>query len=93
MSLKIYQIYYQPDQISKLDPAFTPLDNSKFTGTEEIRKFREWTVFREIDQYLDKSNPSNLCGFVSQKLKDKTNVNGQDFVKFITNSVRFQNIF
>ena len=82
MSVKIHQIYYLPEQITKLDPDFIPFDNSALTGTEEAQQQYEWTVLRKVNQLVD-FNENNICGFVSHKFKEKTHVLGKFFIKFI----------
>ena len=78
MNLKVFQIYYLREQLTGLDPAFVPLDNT----SNERSELREWYVW---DKHLTK-NPvgdDELVGFCSQKFKEKTGVDGKDFVKWI----------
>lgn len=76
--MKIYQIYYKDEQKAKLDPAFTPWDNTANLQPD----LQEWYIWDKIfpeamEEKLD------YWGAVSWKFGDKTNLSGQQFVDFI----------
>lgn len=77
-NMKIYQLYFKPEQVSELDPAFVPYDN-----TENLRPdLREWFIW---DKEYENCKNENLdyWGFVSWKFKEKTGIDGEQFTKFI----------
>lgn len=75
---KVFQIYYKPELIQHLDPAFTPLSNVD-NPHPELREWDVWNRHHEgiLDQKLD------YWGYVSWKFKDKTNLTGQQVFDFI----------
>lgn len=77
-NMKIFQIYYKPEQLAELDPAFEPCDNTDNPRPE----LREWHVW---DREYKKCCKEKLdyWGFVSWKFKDKSNLNGQEVIDFI----------
>jgi hypothetical protein len=83
-NVKIYQIYYLNEQVSKLDPAFVPYDNSNPPYTaEESNKLREWPILRTHGLERAKKDNADIWGFVSYKWDEKTQIPGQKFVDFI----------
>jgi len=69
---KIFQIYFKPELKSQCDPLFTPLDNTANPRPE----LREWDVWnREHETIL--AEDLDLCGFVSWKFKEKTNLSAE----------------
>lgn len=78
INTEIFQIYYRPDLVQHLDPAFTPLDNTANPRPE----LREWDVWdREHETILEKG--LDLWGFVSWKFKEKIGITGQQALDFI----------
>lgn len=76
--IKIFQNYYKPEQLSTLDEAFTPHDNTANPKPE----LREWYVWdKEYQSCYDSG--LDYWGFVSQKFKEKTNLTGKQFLEFI----------
>ena len=75
---KIFQIYYKPELVAHLDPAFTPLDNTA-NPRPELREWYNWD--QEHEQRL--SEGLDYWGYVSWKFKEKTNLSGQDALNFI----------
>lgn len=83
-TVKIYQIYYLPEQVSKLDPAFEPYDNcNPIWGLDTSRKLREYPVMRKTGYQRAQDEKADIWGFVSHKWQEKTNIPGQKFVDFI----------
>lgn len=80
-STKIFQLYYKPEQEELLDPAFIPYDN-----TENLRPdLREWHIWNK--EYVNcLRDDLKLWGFVSWKFKEKTGLDGQQFVDFINDN-------
>lgn len=78
LNTKIFQIYFKPELIPHLDPAFTPLDNTA-NPHPELREWYNW------DQEHEKRLSENLdyWGYVSWKFKEKTNLSGQQVLNFI----------
>lgn len=75
---KVFQIYYKPELVAHLDPAFTPLDNTA-NPQPELREWYNWNLEHEkrLEEGLD------YWGYVSWKFKDKTNLTGQQVFDFI----------
>ena len=75
---KIFQIYYKPELVEHLDPAFVPLDNTA-NPRPELREWYNW------DQAHEQRLSENLdyWGYVSWKFKEKTNLSGQQALNFI----------
>lgn len=77
-NMKVFQIYYQEQQLTKLDPTFEPYDN-----TENPRPdLCEWYVWDKIYQQCCDAG-LDYWGFVSWKFKDKTNLTGEQVYKWI----------
>lgn len=75
---KIFQIYYKPELVEHLDPAFVPLDNTA-NPRPELREWYNWD--QEHDKRLEEG--LDYWGYVSWKFKDKTNLTGQQAFEFI----------
>ena len=83
-NVKIYQIYYLQEQLSKLDPAFVPYDNiTPPYSAEESNRLREWPILRTHGLEQAKKDNADIWGFVSYKWDEKTQIPGQKFVDFI----------
>jgi hypothetical protein len=83
-NIKIYQIYYLDEQVSRLDPAFVPYDNSNPPySAEESNKLREWPILRTHGLERAEKDNADIWGFVSYKWDEKTKIPGQKFVDFI----------
>ena len=79
--IKIFQIYYKPEQLAGLDSAFTPCDNTANLHPE----LQEWHVWdREYENI--KAQGLDYWGLVSWKFKEKTNLTGTQFLDFITSN-------
>lgn len=78
MKLGIFQIYFQPDQVDRLDPAFIPVSNHNNPNTQ----LREWPVIN-MGPVLAKHHDLDVWGFTSYKFNEKTNLIGKHFVDFI----------
>lgn len=76
-AIKIFQIYYRPEQVSSLDPAFEALDNA---GVND--PFLEFGVIKRLHD-----QPANAAldywGAVSWKFQQKTGLSGGQLYKFI----------
>lgn len=79
--MKIFQLYYKPEQISQLDTVFIPYDNTSNARPE----LREWYIW---DKEYDTNCVAGLdyWGFVSWKFKEKMNLSGKQVQDFITNN-------
>ena len=77
-SIKIWQIFYRPDQFSTLDPAFEPYEwlcnpHPEYTETLHLVNLYESGRYKECD----------YVGFVSNKFGLKTGLAGERFIQFI----------
>jgi hypothetical protein len=81
-NMKIFQIYYKPELAQHCDPAFTPYDNTANVGSE-LREWAVWERFYEDTKSGVLSEELDLWGLVSWKFKEKTNLNGEQFVDWI----------
>ena len=81
---KVFQIYYKPESVDQLDPAFIPLDNTA-NPRPELREWYNW------DQQHEQRLSENLdyWGYVSWKFKEKTNLSGQQVYDFINNNLGY----
>jgi hypothetical protein len=80
-NIKIFQIYFKPEQVYSLDSAFVPLDNTA-NLTPALREWANWN-----DTLLTHSfDEDDLIGFVSWKFKEKTNLSGKQFLSFINDN-------
>ena len=75
---KIHQIYFKANQLSELDPAFIPFDNSACAYPDE----REYYVFR-TEFEAGRIAPDGYTGYVSWKFGEKTGLTGQAFIDFM----------
>jgi len=78
MKLGIFQIYFKPDQVKRLDPAFIPVSNYGNTDTH----LREWPIIANGIE-LAKQHDLDVWGFTSYKFNEKTNLIGKHFTDFI----------
>lgn len=69
--VRIYQIYYRPQQREELDPAFVPYDN-----IGQLSPLLEFNVFRTIAQLPQSAAPC-CWGAVSWKFRQKTGLSGE----------------
>lgn len=78
LNTKILQIYYKPEQLETLDPAFTLYDNTD-NPNPAIQEWLIWDkMYQEfVDQGVDR------WGFVSWKFRDKMGISGQVALDFI----------
>jgi hypothetical protein len=76
-SIRIFQIYYLPEQRIALDPAFEPYDN-----TAESSPLLEFGVFTKLAQRTDLRD-AGLWGALSWKFAQKTGLSGEDFKRQI----------
>jgi hypothetical protein len=76
---KVFQIYFEPNQLANLDPAFIPYDNGPCPTPDE----REFYVFKK--EYAANNIPENsYAGYVSWKFGGKTGITGSRFLEFCT---------
>ena len=80
-NIKIFQIYFKPELVAHLDPAFTPLDNTA-NPRPDLREWYNWD--QEHEQRL--SENLDYWGYVSWKFKEKTNLTGQQVFDHINNN-------
>jgi hypothetical protein len=66
MSIKIYQAYYHENQISHLDPEFTPYDNTE----NPVKNLYELYIYHQVRQ-LAQSEGVDLWGVFSWQWKNK----------------------
>ena len=88
MKLNIYQNYYRVDQLSLLDPAFIPHDNTANDNPE----FREYWLFVNFYE-KGRHQEADLTGIVSQKFYEKTQIRGSEFINFIEQNQGFDVYF
>jgi hypothetical protein len=79
-SVKIFQVYYRPEQRTSLDPAFEPYDwlcnpYPEYTETLHFINLHQSGKYREAD----------YVGIVSNKFGLKTGLTGERFIQFIRN--------
>lgn len=80
MEVKIYQNFFLEEQKQHLDSAFIPYDNTK----NEQPELREYPIFKKIFHELHKDSPDDLYwGLVSWRWKEKTSIEGKDYIKWI----------
>lgn len=75
--VRIFQIYYRPEQRQYLDPSFEPYDNAG-----ERSPLLEFHVFRKL---IDAALPgkAELWGALSWKFKEKTGMSGEQLRQII----------
>ncbi len=77
MEIKLHQIYFEPAQLERLDPAFTPYDNSQSPNPDAY----EFYVFRK-EHLAGNIDADAYTGYVSWKFGEKTGISGQKFIEF-----------
>lgn len=78
VNTKIFQIYYEPSQISQLDPDLIPCDNT----VNDRPELREWHVWqREMEQRQE--DDCDYYGYLSWRYKDKLNLTGNKIKEWI----------
>lgn len=83
MNLLIYQAYYDNSQLSNLDPAFIPFDNTA-NDAPHLREFPMWKKLFEKHKDTDA-----FWGLMSWRWYDKTKIVGQQFKEFIEKNEGF----
>ena len=81
MNIKIFQIYFKPEQTATLDLNFIPCNNIENPHPE----LREWYVWDKMYQQCC-DEELEYWGFVSHKFLEKTNLSGEQFLSFINNN-------
>jgi hypothetical protein len=77
-STKILQIYFKPEQLAQLDPAFEPVDNTNNPQPQ----IQEWLLWdREYNRLCQEG--VDYWGFVSWKYKHKMGLTGQQTLDYI----------
>jgi len=77
MNLQIYQAYYDPAQLSKLDSSFIPFDNTE----NKEPNLREYPMWKKLfEQHRDSDVH---WGLMSWRWHEKTKIAGYQFKKFI----------
>lgn len=76
-SFHVRQIYFRPDQLSGLDPAFTPFDNGASPAPDE----HEFYVFR-TEYARGAIAREGHTGYLSWKFAEKTGLTGDEFLRF-----------
>jgi hypothetical protein len=80
-NIRMFQIYYRPDMLSALDPAFVPYDNT----SNERPDLREWWCWNKIhNSYLVRD--VEYWGAVSFRFYEKTKISGEKFLEFFKNN-------
>ena len=78
LNMKIFQLYYKPEQVEFLDPAFTPYSNTDNPRPE----LREWYIWdKEYENYCKQG--LDMWGFVSWKFTAKTGLTGKQVLDHI----------
>ena len=70
--LRLFQIYYRPEQRAALDPAFEPYNNQG-----DNSPLLEYNVFRKLTQSVQVQG-TELWGALSWKFREKTGLSGTD---------------
>jgi|688.fasta_scaffold05343_23 hypothetical protein len=87
-NIKIHQIYYKTEQLPQLDPAFIPWNNIANPHPE----YQEWYVWnKDYQKCCDEG--LEYWGFLSWKFGQKTNLNGEQFIKFIEDNPGYELYF
>jgi hypothetical protein len=66
MSIKIYQAYYQEDQLPNLDPEFTPFDNT----VNPVNNLYELYIYKQVRELAEKAG-DEMWGVFSWQWKNK----------------------
>lgn len=74
-NIRIYQSFYETDQIHKLEPSFIPYDNTK--NPEPLK--REFPIF--LDLYEQNKDFDGYWGLTSWKWREKTQVRGSNYLR------------
>ena len=80
MKINIYQIYFSPDQLPKLEKEFIPYSN---ICPITLPTLREWPIMRYNGFNRALKDNADIFGFVSHKFREKTQVTGSEFLSFI----------
>lgn len=78
--MKIYQIFYDQNSMSRLDSSFIPFDNSNSNNTEWF----EYSAIREILR-SNSFSPDEYVGVFSPKFYEKTGLIGTDVIESLEN--------
>ena len=87
--ISIYQNYYQPPQVARLDPAFLPHDGTDNPSPE----LKEIALFRKVQRMGLFERGDEIAGIVSHKFGRKTGITGDAFKSFIHNNPGFDVYF
>lgn len=77
MNLQVYQAYYDNSQLSKLDTAFIPYDNTE-NKEPHLREYPMWKKLFEKHKDTDA-----YWGLMSWRWHEKTKIAGYQFTQFI----------
>lgn len=78
MNIKVFQIYYQQQQLNTLDPTFLPYDNTSNPNPA----LREWYIMEDL--YTQQHDlQADYWGAVSWRFQEKTGITGKEFVDFV----------
>ena len=77
MNLKIYQSYYEPSQLSLIDPSLIAYDNTE----NKYPKLREYPLFKVL--YQKHINSNDYWGLLSWRWLEKTKLAPEDFKSWI----------
>lgn len=84
INMKIFQLYYKPEQEIQLDPAFVPVNNVENPRPE----LREWYIWdRDYKKCCDEG--LDLWGWVSWKFREKTNLTGKQVIDHIKSNLGY----
>jgi hypothetical protein len=80
-NITLYQIFYNEATLTKLDPAFVPLDNSRSARPD-------WYEYWPIRSVLGKANftDDHYLGFFSPRFREKTGFTGADVHDLVARS-------
>jgi hypothetical protein len=76
--MKIFQIYYKPEQKLTLDSKFIPYDNTENPSPD----LREWYIWNK--EFKSLYDTEDYWGFVSSKFKEKSNLTGDQVFDHIS---------
>lgn len=81
MTTKLYQIFYKEEQIPYLESCLIPYNNIENPRPQEC----EFYIF--LKEYMNGNmRDGDVTGYLSWKFKQKSQVGGEDFKKFIDNN-------
>lgn len=88
MNIRIYQSYYKPEQLKKLDPAFVPWDNTQ----NFLPELREYPILQQV-RHRCVLDHVDLFGMFSWKFTDKMKMSGDQVLQHIRDNPGYDAYF